>query len=277
MTGPPSAVPQVLRLESAATPPAGERGGATVLRVVTLNLAHGRLDGVSHLLMSGRRIRSNLQKVAAALSHQQAHVIALQEADGPSAWSGGFDHVAFVARAAGFSHAIRGAHVSGPLTAYGTALLAVSKIQAPVSITFAPSPPTFSKGFVCGRVNWPSGGGDVAIASVHLDFSRQAVRKTQVQELIRYLAGQMPPIVVMGDFNSEWHDDGSAVRHLAEGLNLTAYRPDTDELATYPNYGKRLDWILISKDLVFLDYRVLPEPLSDHLAVVAHLGRRSTP
>jgi endonuclease/exonuclease/phosphatase family metal-dependent hydrolase len=52
---------------------------------------------------------------------------------------------------------------------------------------------------------------------------------------------------------------------------LRAYRPAAQELGTYKG-TKRLDWILISQELSFVDYTVLPDVVSDHLAVLATIG-----
>jgi endonuclease/exonuclease/phosphatase family metal-dependent hydrolase len=76
----------------------------------------------------------------------------------------------------------------------------------------------------------------------------------------------------MGDLNSRWDQKRSHVQQLAEQLELTAYEPQNDSLGTYKSTdGKRLDWILVSSNLVFSRYEVLPDIVSDHLAVYAEL------
>ena len=67
--------------------------GTTVIdtdfvRVVTLNMAHGRKDGKNQMLLKGETIRGNLVELAALLDRAEADVIALQEADAESSWSG---------------------------------------------------------------------------------------------------------------------------------------------------------------------------------------------
>ncbi len=78
----------------------------------------------------------------------------------------------------------------------------------------------------------------------------------------------------MGDMNAPWRK-GGAVERLALGLGLSAHRPNDGE-PTYPlgPKGRRLDWILVSPDLEFLRYAVLPDRVSDHLAVAAELRLR---
>ena len=84
------------------------------LTVMTLNLAHGRSTGFHQLLTSNRRLRDNLEAVAAVMNREGPDVVAVQEADGPSVWSGRFDHVEYVADAAGYPVHLRGDHVLGP-------------------------------------------------------------------------------------------------------------------------------------------------------------------
>ncbi len=82
------------------------------------------------------------------------------------------------------------------------------------------------------------------------------------------------PLIIMGDFNSEWFSREDVLRKLAKKNGLHVYRPHAKDLATYKS-GTRLDWILISEELEFTDYRVLPDLLSDHSAVLARVRLRS--
>ena len=75
----------------------------------------------------------------------------------------------------------------------------------------------------------------------------------------------------MGDFNCEWTDPHSPLRKIAEALSLQAYQPEAEGMTTFPTLKKRLDWILISPELEFVSCKVLPDVVSDHLAVVAGL------
>jgi endonuclease/exonuclease/phosphatase family metal-dependent hydrolase len=80
---------------------------------------------------------------------------------------------------------------------------------------------------------------------------------------------------VLGDFNSDWFSDGSVVRELAERSGLQVYRHSARDLGTYRGGKKRFDWILISEELEFVDYRVLTDVASDHRPVVAEIAIRS--
>lgn len=230
------------------------------MRVMTFNIAHGRATSFHQALVPAARIRENLAAIAATLD---ADVVALQEADGPSLWSGRFDHVDALASQGGFADRHRGSHMRLLGLDYGTALLSRRPLNEKRAVTFAPSFPTPSKGFVVAAVDLE--GAPVDVVSLHLDFARASVRARQLGELKAALAERARPAIVMGDFNCEY--DG------IERLGLTAYRPDARDLATYPAFRKRLDWILISRGLGFCDYRTIPGPLSDHSAVVAEVRR----
>lgn len=244
------------------------------LKVLTLNVAHGRKEGLNQLLQSERTIRQNLTDIAAVLKQTGADVVALQEADGPSRWSGNFDHVAFIADQAGYPWVCRAAHAKSLLFTYGTAILSRFPILEAIEHTFKPSPPTFNKGFLLGRVMWrPDPGAErtisIDIVSVHLDFSRKGVRRQQIMEITSILSKRSNPIIILGDFNSEWFSDDSVVKRLADTAHMKVFQPDAKHLQTYPKWGTRLDWILISNDLDFVSYKVLPDVISDHQTVMA--------
>lgn len=249
------------------------------LTVVTLNLAHGRGTGFSQLLQTAAEAEENLEKVAAVLKVQSADVVALQEADGPSLWSGDMDHVALVAAGADYPWYARATHVSNWMGTYGTAMLARRPFIVARGHTFAPSPPTFNKGFLIGRFAWqpdPEKRDAVAldIISVHLDFSRRSVRAGQIREMAARMDPRRRPTIVMGDFNSQWPAEASVVKALARRAGLSVYQPQAPGLGTYGGGKKRLDWILISHHLEFVRYTVVTAAISDHFAVVAEIRMR---
>ena len=107
------------------------------------------------------------------------------------------------------------------------------------------------------------------------------IRRQQVRQLTDVLGernhggGRRRPLVVLGDFNCSWSDETRQLRPLARELGLRAYQPHR-RAPTYPSRRpwRRLDWILVSGDLEFAAYRTLPNPVSDHLGVVADLVPR---
>ena len=256
----------------------GSRAEHPTLKLMTLNLAHGRKDVL--IQVSDRRDQrmGNLDDVAGVLRRESPDLVALQEADGPAFWSGKFDHVRYLAEEAGFADAVRAEHVRISSSSCGTALMSMLPLRDPLSITFPPSPPTGVKGLLLCTINWP-GDPDVEIdvASVHLDFARGSVRQKQAREIVAALSGRERPLILMGDFNCDWDAEESALKTLSESLKLKAYRPQDPDVSTLPLLRRRLDWILISPELRFVNQRVLPDTLSDHLAVVSEIRMQQTP
>ena len=246
------------------------------IRVVTLNVAHGRKDGRNQMLLKGEIIRSNLLELAQLLDRAEADVIALQEADAVSSWSGGFNHVDFLAENSAYGCSHHGVHASNRMYDFGTALLSGRPFQGSFVHSFTPSRPTTTKGFSVAALEWNPGGllpepKFVKFVSVHLDFSRRSVRRSQIDEMVAVLSRIDGPMVLMGDFNTDWQTENSSLKYLAEQMELSVFEPHADGLSTYGDKGARLDWILISAELGFSMYAVVPDVVSDHYAVAAEI------
>lgn len=247
------------------------------VKVLSLNISHGRNTALNQFFVSKKHTYRNLDKIALLLRHMAPDVVALQEADAPSRWSGNFDHVAYIAEQSGFPCLVHGLHSQRWISSYGTALLSRNRPAESASVQFSPSWPSKQKGYVSAKLNLIAGGQQISMTfvSVHLDFMRASVRDRQVHEMVAQLSDIDGPLILMGDFNSQWGGDESPVRTLADELNLRAFYPDRGGLGTYKeSTGKRLDWILITKDLEFRNYRVLPDVVADHFAVYAEIAYR---
>jgi endonuclease/exonuclease/phosphatase family metal-dependent hydrolase len=245
----------------------------TTLKVITLNLAHGRKDAWHQALLRRAAIQANLDEVVRILRQEQPDVVALQEADGPSLWSGRFDHVAYLSEKAGIPYFVLGEHVRRMKLSYGTALVSRHLLKGTTSHRFLPSPPTQRKGMVVGTIRWPGRPQfSLDVVSVHLDFSRKSVRQRQANEVIQRLAGHRRPLVLMGDFNCGFGTKDQTLSVLARELNLQSHEPEATDMASFPSRNKRFDWIMISTEFAFLAHRTLSDVLSDHRAVVATLG-----
>jgi endonuclease/exonuclease/phosphatase family metal-dependent hydrolase len=251
------------------------------MRVLTLNIAHGRRRGFHQPLVSRRTAERNLGDIGVLFRQTDAHVVGLQEADGPSFWSGNFNHVARLAHLGGYEHHHRGEHVTTGLESTrissGTALLSRLPMDGTLSERFASSFPTPTKGVVMARVGFPGDDDQaVTVASVHLDFLRRRVRRRQARALAGLLQGFEPPYIVLGDMNCAWDGREKSLRVLGHLLGVRPFEPAAVDLPTFParRPRKRLDWILLSPELEFRSYAVLPDRVSDHLAVMAEVERR---
>ena len=242
------------------------------LKVMTLNIAHGRKDGTSQLLLNTSTIKSNLNDIARVINRIDPDIIAYQEADGPSFWSGDFNHIKHLAQITQFEYSVMAKHVNGLKLAYGTALSSKLPMRDSVSITFEPSPPTFSKGFIISTISWPDNPDiETDIISLHLDFLRSSVREKQVKELINVLSHRKNALIIMGDFNCDWNEKECTLHVIADALNIRPYQPEATGMHTFSVTNKRIDWILISPELEFLTYKVLPDIISDHQGVVSEI------
>ncbi len=250
--------------------------GTDTLRLVTLNLAHGRSSTAHQAFLRRSRVERHLRAVADAVRRLDIDVLGLQEADGPSTWSGNFDHVATLAEHAGLEDFFHGDHNPFGFGRFnvtsGTALLARLPLTERRSHRFK-SNWRDTKGFVLATVEVPEWGGmALDVVSLHLDFLRPKIRRRQIGGLVEALAGRRRPRVVLGDLNCSWHLEPQSMQLLSRELGLRAYAPHT--LApTYPSLRPRfrLDWILISRELEYAGYQRLDTRLSDHLGVVADL------
>ncbi len=279
------ALPRVALVELACATAGCAGTDHATLRVATLNVAHGRgsiRSQIGQIGLSRATIESNLDAISGTLRREQPEVVALQEADGVSQWSGSFDHVQWISESAEFPHRPHGLHVDSKIAGarfrYGTAVLSD---RAPVawSSSAFDADPIDTKGFVIAeiefegrRTNGRPGCRLLRVVSVHLDFKTARTRKKQARMLIDALATSDLPLVVMGDFNCGWSDD-DALRLICDELGLSAYQPEAEGWGTYPSRRprKRLDWILISRQLRFVSYAHWPDRVSDHLGVMADL------
>lgn len=249
-----------------------DRHRTPTVRLMTLNIAHGRSDKAHQVFQSNDMIRSNLESIADVLQREAPAVVAMQEADGPSAWSGNFDHVQYIAYKANYAYSLRGEHVKYIGHSYGTALLSRLPLFNTGSIRFDPTGATPRKGFVVGTFAWPNPPySEVDVVSLHLDFARRSVRRRQVEKLINEVTRRRRPVVIMGDFNTQWRSSESTLNYLVHRLNLRAHRPGAPGLASYRRTQRRLDWVFTSRNLHFEAYRVLRDVLSDHRAIVVDL------
>lgn len=152
--GPRNTIPAVTYQGKGATPPEGELSKPNI-RVLSLNLAHGRKDHFNQMLLSKSEIERNLQEVAAAINRSDVQVAAFQEADAPSFWSGSFNHVRYISRRSTLVYAIQGEHIAAPHLSYGTAVISSSPLEGAESHTFQPRPPALTKGYPAATLEWP--------------------------------------------------------------------------------------------------------------------------
>jgi endonuclease/exonuclease/phosphatase family metal-dependent hydrolase len=247
---------------------------------MSLNIAHARRKAQHQSLLGEPTIRRNLALIAGVIERESPHVVALQEADGPSSWSGKIDHVETISSLAGYAHTFRGEHNHPSLArldlSYGTALLSRLPLAEPRSHAFLQNWRD-TKGFVAATISSDVLSGEsIDVVSIHLDFLADRVRRRQVEQLVERFRGHSRHLVVMGDFNCAWSERRRSLDLLRHELKLRPFA----ELAspTYPAWRPlvRLDWILISEGLEFDNYETLSDRVSDHLGIVADVRMRGS-
>jgi len=244
----------------------------TTMTVMTMNIAHGRRNKFHQAFLGGKKIKNNLDHIIKMSNRENPFLIALQEADGPSFWSGKFNHVEYIANQTGLKNYFQGYHVNKFGLHYGTALLSSNELNSSKSYTFrSHSLISFTKGFVLSTVKWPGENNlYIDVISVHLDFLLDSVRQKQINELIAVLEVRDSPVILMGDLNAD--SESNAIQSLIGSLDLKAYKFNRDGLETFSRYNKRFDWILISKELEYVSYEVLPDNISDHSAIISEIS-----
>lgn len=157
---------------------------------------------------------------------------------------------------------------------HGTALLAATPLDGAESVPFRTS---FldDKGLVVATIRPPSlGGRAIDVVAIHLDPFFEGTRRAHVRRTIEELRARSPrPLVVLGDMNAAWKDGKESLGELARGLGLRPYLgADAEQTYSARHPWRRIDWILISRELDFHGYRTLPDVVSDHRAVVAEIA-----
>ena len=244
---------------------------------MTLNLRHGRGPRRGSAPWRRDAFRQTTDAVATVLRERAPDVVGLQEADRHSLFTGRFNHLARIADEGGFDRAAHGTHFSLRYRRfgmfYGTSILSKLPIHSVRSLRFR-ARPLDTKGFVVAAVE--VGGVSIDVASVHLDFLAP-FHRSQVRLLAETLRERGRPLVLMGDLNTTGKTGRSAVKRLMTELLLEG-PVDPSRLPTFPSHrpNRKLDWILVSPELSLISYEVVPDVVSDHLAVEAVVSRKQS-
>lgn len=248
------------------------------LRLVTFNIAHGRGLNPIQGLTPPRMVRYNLLNIAKLLHKVKADVVALQEIDQKSWWSGNFDHLKYLHLHAHFPHWVHGLtnNNDGLLSLkYGNGLLSQLPIFAAESVVFGRKR-VGEKGFLYVELN--AGGKIVPLITLHLHYRSRVQRLRQLEHLVRWLKAcekergrfwYSAPIVC-GDFNAS-QGVGDATAELQERMkDFSFYRvfPRAEKTFPSPWPTRTLDFVFLPSDCHRITATVLKSYLSDHLPVM---------
>jgi endonuclease/exonuclease/phosphatase family metal-dependent hydrolase len=248
------------------------------LRLITLNIAHGRGLAPVQGLASQARIRANLDRIASFLHRFHPDIVAMQEIDQRSRWSGNFDHLDYLRDAAGFPYSAFGINNvrSGLLNlSYGNAILSRHPLAVTETVAFGQRR-VGEKGFLFAEIE--VAGLRVPYVNLHLHSGRRIRRMRQLDLLIDWLkakhrqraaAWAVPP-VICGDFNNPaTRDDATAalLKHLS-AYGTYAAHPRTRGTFPSPMPRRTLDFVLLPPGCTEVRTKVVRTMLSDHLPVV---------
>jgi len=249
------------------------------LRLLTLNIAHGRGLSTYQGFHSLRGIQRSLRRVAHLIQKVDADVVALQEVDEDSHWNRRIHLLDELQELTDYLYAYLGVHNrrEGRLPlAYGNGLLSKFEIKHAEHEAFGQAS-LGEKGFVCAELVTPHG--VLPVVNLHLDFRSRLRRIEQVEKLIQFLENKkytdegtphLSPIIC-GDFNSRAGKSVDAVRHLFRYLAEHGYQlyPFSNKAKTFPSlfpiHG--LDFFFIPSSYRVLSCEVLRSYVSDHRPV----------
>lgn len=252
------------------------------LRLLTLNIAHGRGLSTYQGFHPARGIERNLQRIARMLERERADIVALQEVDEDSHWNHRIHLLDFLQAQVGYPYSHLGVHNrrGGRLPlAYGNGVLSRFAIEHAEHHAFG-SAPLGEKGFLYTEHALP--GGHLPVVNLHLDYKSRRRRIEQIERLIEYLrarraqqSGEMYFLpLVCGDFNSRSRKPNDAVRHLFDYLQQQcAYRLYPQDGRTFPSLLPThcLDFILVPPGFKVQRCQILRAYVSDHRPVLIDL------
>jgi endonuclease/exonuclease/phosphatase family metal-dependent hydrolase len=252
------------------------------LRLLTFNIAHGRGLTPIQGLTSSRKLRLNLRRIADLLRRLGADVVALQEIDECSVWSGRFDHLDYLRTHAGFPHAAFGINNRRPglmNLCYGNAILSRFPIVETETIVFGKRR-VGEKGFLFAEIE--VGARIVPLVNLHLHFGSRRKRLLQLDLLIEWLrakqrlhgAGWAVPPIVCGDFNNPDTGDDATASLFSHLSDYGDYSLHPRMAPTYPSPLPRraLDFVFVPPGCRAVHSEVVRSFLSDHRPVMVEFS-----
>ena len=250
------------------------------LSLLTLNMMHGRnsRNPVFPAYINSKRIEKNLDKIAALINKIDPDVAALQEIDECSILTSSVNHFAYLKFKLNFPYTyfaptLKIKIFKRQLFVSGNAILSKFPLTNCKGINFNFSFPTERKGFCAADVNLPDGK-LITVASIHLvyvDWTRPTSRVHQLKKVAYLLKQQTNSFILAGDFNCDTKGAEKSLSNFISDLNLNTFEPYDENLNTHPSWqpSKRIDWILLSKNIEFTSYKLISDKVSDHLAIFA--------
>lgn len=243
------------RAESDGAGTAAAVAAGQTLRVMTFNIRHGATDGGD----------VDLAGVAAVIRRSGADVVALQEVDRFQGRSGLADQARWLAGELGMEYVFGPAMRRG-LGQYGNALLSRHPVVAwrnvPLPAELEP------RSAIVARLAVPAG--EVTVVATHLGLS-QRDRAAQAAAVVEAVRGEADPLILLGDWDAE--PDAPELAPLRERFRSALVEAGLGPAPTFrggsPEPWAAIDHIFVSQGAFVIGAQVMPQPVSDHLPVLA--------
>lgn len=258
------------------------------LRLLTLNIAHGRGLSLYQGFHSLKDIHRNLDRIARLLRRLRPDIVALQEVDESSHWNKHINLLDYLQANAAYSHAFMGVHnrrAGNKELAYGNAILSHHSIHSTETVPFG-TRTLGEKGYVFAQVK--VGDTVIPVINLHLDYRSRRIRTEQVERIIEDLdarsrklngALRMAPII-FGDFNTSSKRSRDAVQHLLTHVRKhTDYRIHPEGGRTFPAHFPRwgFDFFFVPPKYEVTSCRVIRSYVSDHRPVLMQIRLPAAP
>ncbi len=241
------------------------------LRILLLNFGYGMgADGsaISYVKTAPKFFfagRSKSIQLADLVRREAPDIVALAEVDGGSMRSGFRPQWQEIVELRGYSVLASGKYAPDSIWSsvpiLGKHMSAIIYNQIPLQRESL----YFSVGMKRLILRFLTDDYDLYLVHLALDLPTRTIQHLELASIIKSRSCQRP-VIIAGDFNS--FGGRSELKYFCEmvGLQFGSRSP----LATYPAYKpeKELDHVLVSKDIKVVCYRVLPEPISDHRALL---------
>ncbi|RME47181.1 MAG: endonuclease, partial [Chloroflexi bacterium] len=235
-------------------------GDGYPVRIMTYNLHNGfNTDGFL-----------GMEALARVIESEQPDVVALQEVSRGWVIAGSLDMLTWLSQRLGMSY------VSGPTAGplWGNAILSRLPIREYQAHALPPRDLLIRRGFLWARID--VGGGeelDVIATHYHNPEPDSAIRVEQSRVILDFWGGA-DRTALLGDLNGRPGDPEIEMLRqagLRDVLDLAGISPGYTNPSNQPR--QRIDYIWITPDLAASDVLITSGTASDHLGVVATVGR----
>lgn len=253
------------------------------LKLITINIAHGRGLSPWQGFHSAGYIERNLKKITKVLTDAEVDFVAMQEVDEDSYWNKNINLLDVIRNETPYHYSYMGINNirQGPQNLnYGNALLSRHPINTRHNQPFATAR-LGGKGFMYAEID--IGGVTIPVLNIHLDFRSRIRRVQQIDQVIAFIEersqdplgnGRLQPIIC-GDFNCGASSANDAVFRLFDYLERDRhYTLLPKNTRTFPAYfpARTVDFVFMPHRYEISRVEVLPVYVSDHRPVLVEFS-----